>query len=331
MADNKKAPTEITNVVVHPLVLLSIVDHFYRVSKESGKRVVGVLLGETSRGRVDITNSYAVPFEEDEKNGSIWFLDHDFHEAMFSMFKKINARERIVGWYSTGPKIKQCDIDIHQLFHKYHSAPVYVIIDAHPKELGIPTKAYISVEQVHEDGTQTLNFQHIPSEIGALEAEEVGVEHLLPDIKDTSISTLATQVHAKMLSLRSLVTHLQELRDYLGLVLAKKLPLNQKILAQMQDMFNCLPNLLDENLVRSFYVKTNDSMLVIYLSSLVRSVIALHNLINNKIINRDAERKADEKLSGKTTITKTPATGEKDKTNENKDNKDSTGKKEEKK
>jgi len=329
MTENKKAPVEINQVVVHPLVLLSTVDHFYRVSKDSGKRVVGLLLGETSRGRVDITNSYAVPFEEDEKNGSIWFLDHDFHETMFAMFKKINARERIVGWYSTGPKIKQCDIDIHQLFHKYHPTPVYVIIDAHPKELGIPTKAYMSVEQVHEDGTQTLNFQHIPSEIGALEAEEVGVEHLLRDIKDTSISTLATQVHAKMLSLRSLVTHLQELREYLGLVLAKKLPLNQKILAQMQDMFNSLPNLLDESLVRSFYVKTNDSMLVIYLSSLVRSVIALHNLINNKIINRDAERKADEKLSGaKNPATKTATTADKDK---KEDSKEATEKKEEKK
>lgn len=31
-------------------------------------------------------------------------------------------------------------------------------------------------------------------------------------------------------------------------------------------------------------VKTNDMMLVIYLSSLIRSVIALHNLINNKVI-----------------------------------------------
>ena len=33
----------------------------------------------------------------------------------------------------------------------------------------------------------------------------------------------------------------------------------------------------------AFAVKTNDMMLVIYLSSLIRSVIALHNLINNKV------------------------------------------------
>jgi 26S proteasome regulatory subunit N8 len=48
----------IEKVVVHPLVLL-IVDHYNRVAKDSSKRVVGVLLGSSSRGVVDVTNSYA--------------------------------------------------------------------------------------------------------------------------------------------------------------------------------------------------------------------------------------------------------------------------------
>ena len=33
----------------------------------------------------------AVPFEEDEQNPSIWFLDHNFHENMWAMFKKVNG------------------------------------------------------------------------------------------------------------------------------------------------------------------------------------------------------------------------------------------------
>jgi hypothetical protein len=49
----------IEKVVVHPLVLLSIVDNYNRVAKDTQKRVLGVLLGSTFRGRVDITNSYA--------------------------------------------------------------------------------------------------------------------------------------------------------------------------------------------------------------------------------------------------------------------------------
>lgn len=45
--------------VVHPLVLLSVVDHYNRVAKDTKKRVVGVLLGENSKGRIEITNSFA--------------------------------------------------------------------------------------------------------------------------------------------------------------------------------------------------------------------------------------------------------------------------------
>ena len=52
-------PAAINTVVVHPLVLLSVVDHYKRVAKDTKKRVVGVLLGETNKGVVDITNSYA--------------------------------------------------------------------------------------------------------------------------------------------------------------------------------------------------------------------------------------------------------------------------------
>jgi len=43
-----------------------------------------------------------VPFEEDSQDPSIWFLDHSYLENIFAMFRKVNARERIVGWYSSG-------------------------------------------------------------------------------------------------------------------------------------------------------------------------------------------------------------------------------------
>ena len=63
------------DVVVHPLVLLSVTDHYNRAAKDSPRRVVGVLLGSrTSYGnvtKVDITNSFAIPFEEDLKNPKV--------------------------------------------------------------------------------------------------------------------------------------------------------------------------------------------------------------------------------------------------------------------
>jgi JAB1/Mov34/MPN/PAD-1 ubiquitin protease len=76
---------DVSQVIIHPLVLLSVADHYHRVARGTRKRVVGVLLGQvsssssssnttggtgaaTTGGRVDATNSFAVPFEEDSKN-----------------------------------------------------------------------------------------------------------------------------------------------------------------------------------------------------------------------------------------------------------------------
>lgn len=48
-------------VVIHPLVLLSVVDHFNRMGKIGNqKRVVGILLGAIKgKGILDISNSFA--------------------------------------------------------------------------------------------------------------------------------------------------------------------------------------------------------------------------------------------------------------------------------
>ncbi|KAJ8443882.1 hypothetical protein Cgig2_032706 [Carnegiea gigantea] len=256
----------IEKVVVHPLVLLSIVDHYNRVARDTKKRVVGVLLGSSFKGTVDVTNSYA-------------------------------AREHFVGWYSTGPKLRENDLDIHRLFSDYVPNPVLVIIDVQPEELGIPTKAYYAVEEVKENATEKSQkvFVHVPSEIAAHEVEEIGVEHLLRDVKDTTISTLATEVTGKLAALKGLDARLREIRGYLDLVIDEKLPLNHEILYHLQDIFNLLPNLSVSELIKAFAVKTNDMMLVIYLSSLIRSVIALHNLINNKMLNREHEKAEDSK------------------------------------
>ena len=42
-------------------------------------------------------------------------------------------------------------------------------------------------------------------------------------------------------------------------------------------------------MVRSFSVKSNDYMYVIYVSGLIRSILSLHDLINNKINAKDTE------------------------------------------
>lgn len=220
------------------------------------------------------------------------------------MFLKVNAKERMVGFYSTGPKLRSNDLaieaDIRQRY-KFTTAPVLTIIDVRPESTGLPTQAFFSVETTSAeelDKTTRRAFKPISSEVGAYEAEEVGVEHLLRDINDPTVSTLASKIRHKMDSLRGLRERLREIHTYLMNVSEKRLPPNRKILANIQEIVNLLPNLNLHETVSAFLVKTNDMHLVIYVASLIRAITALHTLLTNKLdLKKIAADQENEKSS----------------------------------
>ncbi|KAF9819810.1 hypothetical protein IEO21_01901 [Rhodonia placenta] len=306
-----------TTVVVHPLVLLSVTDHHARsVSRSSSKRVIGILLGQDNGKTINVANSFGIPFEEDEKDSKTWFLDHNYIEGMWEMFKKVNARERMIGWYHTGPKLRASDQEINDLLKRYIARPVMVIVDVRPQTVGIPTDAYFAVEEIKDDGTETRKtFLHVPSAIEAEESEEIGVEHLLRDIKDSTTTTLATRVSEQLASLRGLQSRLADIQKYLLDVAAGRMPVNHQIVYNLQDALNLLPNLTDPETTQSFATSTNDQLLVVYLSSLLRAVIALHALVDNKasIGRAEAEETKDVGDKGKKDkIGKSDEKGDKD-------------------
>ena len=137
---------------------------------------------------------------------------------------------------------------------------------------------------------------HISSEVGAYEAEEVGVEHLLRDINDPSVSSTAGELRHKLAGLRGLRTHLGEVLGYLDAVTAGRLPANREILYHVQTLLARLPNTQLPAIVAGTYETVNDQHLVIYMAALARTVLALHDLLVNKQKFKAAE---DEEVGGK--------------------------------
>ncbi|KMU80078.1 26S proteasome regulatory subunit rpn-8 [Coccidioides immitis RMSCC 3703] len=278
-------------VSVAPLVLLSVADHYGRTAKGTRRRVVGVLLGQNDGKNVRVSNSFAVPFEEDDKDPSVWFLDHNFVESMNDMFKKINAREKLIGWYHSGPKLRASDLEINELFKRYTPNPLLVIID---------------------DG-HTSKTSFIPHHRTVVDSGRIGVEHLLRDIRDVAVGTLSTRITSQLQSLQGLHLRLRDIGQYLQKVLDRELPVNHAILGNLQDIFNLLPNLAaakqrssgnaseqpqieNTELARAMNMKTNDQLMSIYISSLIRAITAFHDLIENKIQNRQQQEEQEAKL-----------------------------------
>jgi 26S proteasome regulatory subunit N8 len=97
---------------------------------------------------------------------------------------------------------------------------------------------------------------------------------------------------------------LRDIGAYLQKVLDGQLPVNHAILGNLQDVFNLLPNLSSPEvdgtsgggeLAYAMSVKTNDQLMAIYLSSLIRAITAFHDLIENKIQNRQQQEEKEAK------------------------------------
>ncbi|ELQ76005.1 26S proteasome regulatory complex, subunit RPN8/PSMD7 [Trachipleistophora hominis] len=255
-------------VIVHPLVLLSVVDHYHRVD---GTRVVGVILGYKQKVKnsnseyqteIHITNSFAVPF--DEEYNSNWFIDTSYLENMFELFFKVNGKEKILGWYHSGPDLFSNDLQITQSFLRYVEDPYLVIVDVKSTTKGIPVRVY----ELEDD-----NFKHIFASIEAEEAEEVGVEHLIRDIKDDTYTPHFESYKDIKDSLNVYSNNLQAIINELDNIINNNSPMNESLIFSFKE---CLSSVL----------KVSNSTKINELSNYVGSVTKTFILTNDLIRNR---------------------------------------------
>ncbi|KAK6090790.1 hypothetical protein P3W45_000035 [Vairimorpha bombi] len=249
------------SVIVHPLVLLSAVDHYKRMGT---KRVMGILLGHRD-GDIHVTNSFAIPFEEDSKG---WFYDTSYLKNMFELFHKVNSKEEIIGWYHTGPKMCQNDIEITKSMLKIIDEPYLVIINIHSDDYDLPIQIFKLNKQ--------KEFVHVNGKIEAEEAEEVGVEHLIRDVREERTGSLKDDVSIIRESMKVYSNCISNIQNYIQSVIDGELEYNHEIINLLQDILNSIPKLsrtLEKNLSS------------VYLCELIKTTINLNDLKKNRMEN----------------------------------------------
>jgi 26S proteasome regulatory subunit N8 len=288
------ASPEFERVAVHPIVLLSVADHHNRVlSDDQERRVVGILLGDYFGGQCNILSSFAVPFDED---GAVWFIDTNFIEEMYTLHRKVTLAERIVGWYSSRSTISPNDLAIHDSLRRYVPNPVFITTDVRAQDPHeIPVAAYLSTERVRPDGRAVVrSFLPIATCIEFLDMEEVGVGHLLRDVKDVDISEIGKTLTNSVHGLSALEQRLRGISDYLQLVIDGRLPVDGEVVGNTQSIFNLLPNLLLRDTAEALSVKSDDAAFMVFVSQVTKSVTSLHDLVNRRNPPVEAKPKTED-------------------------------------
>ncbi|XP_004307618.1 PREDICTED: eukaryotic translation initiation factor 3 subunit F [Fragaria vesca subsp. vesca] len=272
---------------VHPLVIFNICDCYVRRPDQT-KRVIGTLLGSVlPDGTVDIRNSYAVPHNENSEEVA---LDIEYHHNMLISQQKVNPKEVIVGWYSTGLGVTGCSVLIHDFYSREVPNPVHLIVDTGFSNGEGAIKAYVSSnlslslgelkQAVRPAGDHQLplaaQFQEIPLDLRMVEAERVGFDIL----KKTMTDKLPTDLEGMEASMERLLALIDDVYKYVDDVDEGRVAPDNNVGRFLWDAVESLPKLSPAVFDKLVNDSLQDNMLLLYLSSITRTQLTLAEKLN---------------------------------------------------
>lgn len=262
-----------SNVTLHPAALFSILDHYLRRSKDEDG-VIGALLGTRVDNVVEIKTSFAVAHKELEDQVQV---DYEYLRAMFDAHQKVNSREIIVGWYSTGSELKNSSALLQNFFSE-HVAPlqaVHVLVGTgaqQGEQLGV--KAYISAPLGVSPRSENCVFVPISCELKFHSSERSGLDLLLSASSSQSTTTPTPPLIQSEQTLQSVIDMIDRVLLYVRQVLSGEVEGNAKVGKALLDALNESKTAgTGDGFDGAFNAHLQDTLMVSYLASLVRSQV----------------------------------------------------------
>jgi len=293
-------------VHVHPLVLFNVCDSFIRRS-ESSTRVIGTLLGTVSGGgsRVEVTNSYAVPHEE--QAGSV-SLDVDFHRTMLQLHQKVHPNEGVVGWYSTGLGVKVGDVLLHDFYaretpgagaggaqasaadgsgaapataaavpQQSSSLPIHLTVGTGLTNGRMDVSAYVSSKlDVGESAPVGTQFTEVECMVTMDEAERIGPQ-LLSDAQTNKLPGEAEGLASSVSKLQSVVSTAVR---YVEQVVNGETPADAATGRRLAEAVRSVPTSATLDFESAFQDNVQDVLMIEYLAKLTQTHMALADRLN---------------------------------------------------
>mmetsp|Transcript_18561 Transcript_18561/g.63264 ORF Transcript_18561/g.63264 Transcript_18561/m.63264 type:complete len:287 (+) Transcript_18561:218-1078(+) len=264
---------------MHPTVLFNVADSYIRRS-EGQDRVIGTLLGNVTPEGVEIKNCYAVP--HNEAAGQV-AVDIDFHRTMFELHQRVNPKEVIVGWYSTGAGISSTDTLIHEFYGRECATPVHLTVDTGFTTPGEAVAAYIGAPvalSTAAEGTLAMQFSRVSLQAAFAEAERVGLEVL--QAKETA--KLPSETEGLEETTARLAGVVGAVREYVEEVCEGRRTGDKAVGRFLMDTVNAVPKLGPEAFQKLFNDSIQDVLLVTYLSQMTRTQLTLAERLNTAAV-----------------------------------------------
>ncbi|GAB5364999.1 hypothetical protein AAMO2058_001018400 [Amorphochlora amoebiformis] len=270
---------------VHPLVVFNILDH-YRRREPKQHRVVGTLLGETVKTvdgvKIHIKNSFPIPhadFKGDEVS-----IDFEYHKNMAALQKKLSQKESVVGWYSTGNAISYTTPLIHEVLCRRVKNGIHLMVDTLLTKNRLTVKGYIG-RTIKMEGKEVVGqFEPVECEFATTEPARIAVDAMINGVPDDKSvldapATMLSELESLERSLQELLHLLETVSEFVDKVVKSEEKGTHVVGSAIKDALTAVPSIDPERFTRIFNQKTEDLLMILYLSNITRAQVALGNRI----------------------------------------------------
>jgi len=260
---------------LHPAVVLAILDHYKR-RNEDQFRVVGTLLGEKQGNSVVIKNSFPMPHSEKEDQVT---MDMEYHSSMLDLHKRVNPRETVVGWYATGDQINYISSLVHDVYKTFLPNPVHLVVDVAMTNNRLGLRAYRGKPFKVGDKGVIYRFEEAELEIEAYEGEKIAVDALLngnPENDNLDApATILSDFENLENSLTTVLSAIETVSEYVSRVVDGSIKGDPEIGRAINSALASIPQIDPESFERTFNSHVQDLLMIVYLSNLTKSQLAL--------------------------------------------------------
>jgi len=278
---------------IHTVVVFTILDGYMR--RTENMDLFGTLLGNVSEGNIiEITDCFVV-HNKPLDDGSIQ-VQKDQCESMYELKQKVNPKEQVIGWFSIGNKLTDGSVAFNSWFRstsqvsKFMSHvplvdPVVLMVDPDVQSQKVNIKAYVQAQRLLIKDS-LIQFQEVPSEVYATEADKSGLNLLLNSGRVTPKKhEVALSNDGLDSTLENLLEALETAEDYVTQVLDGSIVGDPEIGRALSKALCSEPVSQLEVFDQMCQTSVQDSLMVSYLSTLARVQVAIAERLNTSFNN----------------------------------------------
>jgi len=270
-------------IKLHPLVVMSIADHYTREKLQYRReRAFGALYGQQV-GRV-VSIYEVVEMHVDMKQAATGGDILIGFEEDSKMFKEAYPQYECLGWYATGARIEAAqDPIIHGAIAKYNERPLYLLLDPGMNEDARELPITFYTEEIHVVGDKTTkDFVKSTFKIAADEAERVTVVHCAKVVTDEDKSASAVTPHFTTLSkaIQMLSVRVRVLLKFLDDHKAGRVKADQRVLREIKALLAQLPCMDSSDFKTDFLYEYNDALLITYLTAITKGSSMINEVMD---------------------------------------------------